>query len=537
MATRSKASPARQRYWIGYPRKSTDSEDKQVYTLQDQAAMIQAYYDRLPLGERQHRPLRILQEARSAYHPGRPVFNSILQMASRGEVHGLIVVHPNRISRNHADSGSFVQRLVDRQIACLDTTTGKRYTGADSNDIFMLTLEGAMSWKDSRDKGDRILQAMKMRAAEGRHMGKVRIGYRSVFRPDGTKVLEIEPDRGPLIRRLFELAAAGTYSTQDLVGEAWTMGLRSRGGKKLLKSAIHALLRDPLYKGSLRYDGVVTKGTHAPLVGEAVWERVQLSLSGRRTNTGRAKDLTLRDLFVFGNLLRCPKCSRTLCPYRVKGKYVYYECKNPETACKVSVAQTTLVEQLPRLLAGVFLDKEDLALLRTRLLEHHQRRSGDEVGQRKALNAEYEKVQREIGEVFARRKEAETLGVLEAVDLRLGELKRKRDDLQARLNATHDKGTAWIEQVIRAFELVKLLEEAILYGSRHPREAALKAVASNLSVEGKKLILTLRSPFRESAQRQGRPGWCTRLDDVRTEVSETLGLLEAAYSTFLVART
>src|SRR5205085_4442066 len=193
------------------------------FSLQDQEAMIQAYYERLPLMERQHLPLRLLQEAQSAYHPGRPVFNRILQMASRGEVHGVIVVHPNRISRNHSDSGVFVQRLVDRQIACLATTGGKRYTGADSNDIFMLTLEGAMSWKDSRDKGDRILQAMRMRAAEGRHMGPVPLGYQTLYRPDGTRVVELDAMKSPLVRRMFELAATGAYSTQALVADASKM--------------------------------------------------------------------------------------------------------------------------------------------------------------------------------------------------------------------------------------------------------------------------------------------------------------------------
>src|SRR5204862_8111750 len=123
-----------------------------------------------------------------------------------------IIVHPSRVSCNHAASGSFVQRLVDGQIACLDTTVGRRYAGADSNDIFRLTLEGAMSWKDSRDKGDRILQAMRMRAAEGKHMGPTQVGYRCVCRPDGAKVPEIVPETAALLRRLFDLAATGVYS-------------------------------------------------------------------------------------------------------------------------------------------------------------------------------------------------------------------------------------------------------------------------------------------------------------------------------------
>ncbi len=528
---RSKKPPrARQRYWIGYCRKSTDTEDKQVHTLQDQAALIRAYYDRLSAAERSGCPLQLMEEACSAYHPGRPVFNSLLHMADRGEVQGIIVVHPNRISRNHADSGAFVQRLVDGQIGSLDTTGGKRYTGEDSNDIFMLTLEGAMSWKDSRDKGDRILQAMRMRAAEGRHMGPVRIGYRVVYRPDGTRVLEIVPDTAERIRRLFELAAAGTYSLQDLANEFWDMGLRNRSGGKLLKSAIHAILRDPLYKGYIQFDGVVARGVHESLVDPEVWDQVQRAITGRRKDSQRPKDLTLRDLYVFGHLLRCPLCGRTLYPYRAKQRYIYYECKNPETACGVCVPQTALIEQLPRLLLGVLLGANDLDRLRDDLLREHQSRSQDEVGQRKALNEEYEKVQREIGVVFAGRKEAEALGVRDAVDLRLAELKGLRDELHARLNATHEKGTVWIDTVIRSFELVSLLQEAIVYGSRQPREMALGAVVSNLSVDGKKLVLKLRSPFRECAQKQDRPCWWSGLYDVRTEIADTVFRLETAYS-------
>src|SRR5947209_20265766 len=109
MPRKKKPARAGNRFWIGYCRKSTDTEDKQVHSLQDQATMIEDYYQRLPAAERAPYPLRLLQEAQSAYRPGRPVFHTLLQMASQGEVHGIIVVHPNRISRNHADSGSFVQ--------------------------------------------------------------------------------------------------------------------------------------------------------------------------------------------------------------------------------------------------------------------------------------------------------------------------------------------------------------------------------------------------------------------------------------------
>jgi site-specific DNA recombinase len=526
---RRKYSPAAARFWIGYCRKSTDTEDKQVHSLQDQATMVTEYYERLPPAEREGYPLRLLQEARSAYRPGRPVYNALLDMASRGEVRGVIVVHPNRVSRNHADSGGFVQRLVDCQIPCLDTTGGKRYTGADSNDIFMLTLEGAMSWKDSRDKGDRILQAMRLRAAEGRHMGPVQVGYRSVCRPDGTKVLEADPEAAPLLRQLFSLAATGTYSVQALVREARAIGLRCRSGNSPAKGALHRILRDPLYKGYVRFDGIVARGHHEPIVEPAVWERTQRALEGRCRNTAKPKNLALRELFFFGNLLTCPRCGRNLCPYRVKHRYVYYECKNPETRCRVLVPQTVLVDQFPRLLGGVTLDEQTLADLRVQLLKEHALRGGDEIGRRGTLNAEYERVGRQIGDVFSQRKEAETLGILGEVDARLTELRMRRDELQGQLTACAEKGTAWVEKVIRSFELIELLQEATIFGSARPREMVLRGLASNYSVEGKSLLWEPRSPFRQVEEKDDRPRWCAKLYDARTEIAQTCDLLEMAH--------
>lgn len=532
MAHKRKHTKAGVQYWIGYCRKSTDVEDKQIHSLQDQERMITQCYDRFPLTERNGRPLRLFQEARSAYHPGRPVFDAIMRMADGDEVYGLIVVHPNRVSRNHADSGAFVQRLVEGRIRCLATTSGQRYTASDSNAIFMLTLENAMSWKDSRDKGERILQAMRLRAAEGKPMGRLRAGYQTVYQPDGTKTIEIEETAAPIIRQLFQLAATGTSSLRVLTEEARQMGLRNRSGKPFVCSAIHAMLRDPLYKGYVRFDGIVARGTHAPLVSEVLWQRTQDALSSRFTAASRPKDIGLRQLFVFGNLLRCPRCGRTLCPYRAKGKYVYYECKNPTSRCRVCVPQRVLVQQLPLLLSQIVLGEEDLARLRQSLLREHAARGQDESSHRRRLNDEYDKVQREIADVFAQRRDAEALGIWDAVAMRLTRLTQRRDELQGMLSAVHDKSNAWIDTVIRSFELLKLLQEAIFHGSARSRELVLKALASNYTVEGKTLVPELRTPFRQASKRRDCPEWYTELDDARTEVIETFERLQAALSLF-----
>jgi hypothetical protein len=395
----------------------------------------------------------------------------------------------------------------------------------------MLTLEGAMSWKDSRDKGDRIRQAMRMRAAEGKPMGPVRIGYRSVFRPDGAKVLEVVPEVARHVRRLFTLAAAAC-SIQELFAEAQRLGLRARSGKVLHRSAIHALLRDPLYKGCIRFDGVVAKGRHEPIVDDVLWQRVQKALAARCTSVPRTRDFNLRDLFIFGDLLKCPKCGRTLRPYRAKGKYVYYECKNPDTSCGVLLPQPTLVKQLPALVNGITLDAAELDVLRRQLLSGYRENSGEEIARRRTAEAAYEAVVKEIGDMFAQRKEAEALGIVDVIDRRLAALKARKDELQASLKECHDQSMAWVEAVTRSFELFELLREAIFSGSAQDRGMVLRGIASNYTVRGETLVPELRSPFREHMNAHGRPEWYTGLLKRRTEVIETFGLLQAAHASF-----
>lgn len=540
MSPKRRPHKASQQYWIGYCRKSTETEDRQIHSLEDQAALVRAYYDRLPPEEKANRPLKLFEEAKSAYRPGRPVFGQILRMATRGAVWGVIVVHPNRISRNHTDSGAFVQHLVDAQIECLDTASGKRYTGADSNDIFMLTLEGAMSWKDSRDKGDRILVSMHNRAREGRYMTRPPLGYRIVYQQDGSKSLQVDPRKAPAIRTLFDLAATGSHSLEDLAAEAERLGLVSRKGGRMHKSCLHKLLTNPFFKGQVRFDGILAQGIHEALVTEGVWQRVQRALSGRRPVPAEADEPSPHDPFVFRGLLRCPGCPRKLCGYRAKRRYIYYECKNPRTKCGVCVAQPKLLGHLEEVLARITLGPEDLAEFRQRLLQLHQQRTGDAAQTRQRHLAECDRLQKEIARTFEERAEADRLGIRDVVEERLRELVAERDAARGRLATLDDTGPAWVEKAIRALELISLLTEAIRFGPPHPRALALQALASNFSVKDDNLVLTLKSPFRQVEAAGGRLRWwdkgdeartlATLVDELRTEVGETLDLLEAAYS-------
>ena len=140
-----------------------------------------------------------------------------------------------------------------------------------------------------------------------------------------------------------------------------------------------------------------------------------------------------------------PGVRAALRAYRVKGKYGYYACKNPDTACRILLPQPTLVRQLPGLLAGIALGAAERDSLRQHLLQRVRERSGDDRAQRRQMEAEYAAVRKEIGDVVAQRPAAAALGIVDVVDQRLAALKARKDGLQARLNTAHDRGTEWVE--------------------------------------------------------------------------------------------
>ena len=509
--------PSAKRYWIGYCRKSTDSEDNQVYSLEDQEKLVREYYAKMSDDEQKHE-LLILSESRSAFKPNnRPEFDRMLQMAQKNEVQGVIVFHANRISRNHEESGKFVQALTDGKFEKLITTDGRFYTANDTNTIFMLCLEGAVGWKDSKDKGAAILRGMIGGAKRGNSMGPTRIGYKRFITPDGKRTKILDEENARIIKQLFIIAANGVLSVKALTKWAVAQGLKGKGGKPIQPSAIYGILTNPYYKGTIVYLEEKSPGNHPPIIDASTWQRVQFMLKSRNTNTSRAKKPTLREMFTLGSLVKCGKCGRIMSPERKikkKGRqcYVYYACKNPNTKCQMSVRQDRMEFELMQKLNRITLGAEALDTVRMLLLESNDERMSGDKRCRQVMNVEYEKVKEDITLLFQQRADAQRMGCLDELDGRIKELCSRRDEIQMKMNTMHDNGTEWIGRVIKCFELIKMAQELLTYGSWVSREAMLKAVASNYCWDGEKLVWDLRSPFKEAASCDERPEWWTILD-------------------------
>jgi len=421
------------------------------------------------------------------------------------------------------DRVKFIQKLADGKIEDVLTVSGKHYSRQDTTQLLMLMLETTMGWKDSADKGARVKIGMRQKAKEGGSTGPAPIGYRNVGMTKGEKWLEIDPEKGPKVKSLFLLASTSAYSLSALCAEAKKIGLRTKptrnriNGLPIKQSTLHQMLRNSAYKAVKVYQGEKCPASHPPLVETEVWERVQIVLSGRRTNTSRSKDGLKRELFLLAGCTRCGKCkTHTMSPELKKGKYIYYSCKNRHRHCQNLIEQSVLLDQFHASLSLLQMEDDDMAFMRETMRKDHELYYHNFKDNREALERQYAQNEKDIGDIFSKREDARKMGVLDTIDAKLADLKAKKDELQSALNELHDTSNDWIDHVLRCFELVKLAQEAIKYGSPAARGAIIKALGSNYYVSDGKLVCDWVSPFRQKAEKEGRTIWLPAIEDVRT---------------------
>src|SRR6266705_996122 len=94
-----------------YCRKSTESEDRQVLSIDSQFNELQRAFDENPEIE----VVDVYRESFSAKAPGRTLFDQMLTRIERGEAEGILAWHPDRLARNSIDGGRIIY-LLDRKI-------------------------------------------------------------------------------------------------------------------------------------------------------------------------------------------------------------------------------------------------------------------------------------------------------------------------------------------------------------------------------------------------------------------------------------
>jgi hypothetical protein len=125
---------------------------------------------------------------------------------------------------------------------------------------------------DNDVRSDRTRAGMKEALQRGRWTFLAPLGYLNAPRAMRQSLIP-DPERGPIVRRLFKQYASGTYTKQDILRKATQWGLTNRRGQPLTSQAIGMLLRNRLYIGIIDvpdFDVRDRRGDFEPLISEEI---------------------------------------------------------------------------------------------------------------------------------------------------------------------------------------------------------------------------------------------------------------------------
>jgi len=284
------------------------------------------------------------------------VFKEILEDLRRERFNGIIVWHPDRLSRNAGDLGSLVD-LMDQKSLVQIRTHGQTFTNTPS-EKFLLMILCSQAKLENDNKSINVKRGLKTRVEMGLWPAPAPTGYLKEKRTDRKCECFIDPDRGLVIKQMFEKVAYEKWSGRKLYHWLkFDLNFKTAGGNKNLSLGnIYRILESPFYYGVFEYplkSGNWYQGKHKALITKELYDEVQKQLKGSELKTRQEKE------FAFTKLMKCGLCGSGICADEKYKKlkngsinsHIYYGCtKVRDKDCKCGyMNETDLIKQLSKL--------------------------------------------------------------------------------------------------------------------------------------------------------------------------------------------
>lgn len=483
--------------YFSYVRVSTQRQGELGTSLVEQCAAIERYAAKfnLEITER-------YEERETAARQGRPVFLEMLKRLKKGKACGVIIHKIDRSARNlkdWADLGSLIDTGLEVHFASESLDLNSR-GGRLSADI-----QAVVAADYIRNLREEVKKGFYGRLKQGLYPMPAPAGYVDVGQGQPKQP---HPVYAPIIKRAFELYATGRYGIVALLERVTKLGLRNKNGNPISKNAFNRMLKNEFYTGVIRIEktGEMFRGQHQPVVSRSLFERAQNVMSGK-TNDKRKTHF-----FCFRRLVSCAGCRWKLIPERQKG-YAYYRCQTK--ACTQKTVREELLESgFAEVLKNLRFDERENQYLKRILAERRGETETFIQRQRQAFALQLEGCRQRLSKLT----DALIDGVIErelfvekknALILEEHRLQGEIDSLEQAATETFDRTRKILELANRAYTSYKTANE-------EEKREMVKIITSNLTAEGKSVLIKLNYPFELIVNRRKKSDGGAHRDAPRT---------------------
>ncbi|MDE2233850.1 MAG: recombinase family protein, partial [Patescibacteria group bacterium] len=466
------------KYFI-YARKSTDTEDKQVRSLADQLSELKEL-----ARKEQLEVVDTFVEKQTAKVPGRPVFAEMLDRIEHGEASGILAWHPDRLARNSVDGGKVIY-LVDTGVI-VDLKFPTFWFDATPQGKFMLSIAFGQSKYYVDNLSENIKRSYRQKLKNGILPHQAPLGY---LNDKKTKTIVVDPERAPLVRKMFEAYGSGNYTLSGLRKAMGELGLRSHSGRELSISNYQKLLRNPIYHGLIFFGGEFYEGKHEPIITKKLFDQVQ-EMMEKKSKPQKGGGLKP---YVYRGLFKCGECGCSITAETQKG-HNYLRCTKRKGNCSQKyVREEAVTNMIKAELEKVSLSDAVADWLMTEIEKEKTSDVDSSKNQVEKVNVEITAIDSKLEKLMA--------AYLENA-LTLGEYQTAKNKLVSEKQALKDKLAAFERMSADRFEpVVEFIKDCKQAGilAKSDDKAKIREffqkVGSNPLLRDRAVIPTIRAPY------------------------------------------
>ena len=485
-----------------YARKSSESEDRQVQSIDDQINRLKKLAADTSISV-----VEVLTEAKSAKKPNnRPVFDEMIARLENGEADGILCWQINRLSRNPIDSGK-VQWLLQRGVIKSIQTIDREYRPEDN--VLLFSVESGVANQFILDLSKNVKRGQQSKLASGWFPAVAPIGYLNEL---ANHTIIKDPERFALLRRAWDLMLTGNYTVPqiwDKLVNEWgliTVKRKKIGGEPLRLNALYKIFSNIFYTGQFYISGQLYQGKHEPMITLQEFDHVQILLG--RKGKPRPKTHT----FPFTGIIHCGDCgcwitaetkTKLIKTENKLKSYSYYHCTHKKTDRPCFQKKVLAADGLERQIEKEIMNLTILPEFQQWALECLNDKNDREIDERTKI---YESQHKSLVETQNHLDNLTKMRYRELIDDEMflkekAELVNKIETLKGLLRQTENRAEQWLELSEKVFNFALYAHKAFLAGNLETKREILAALGSNYILKDQKLTISYNEYFEPIIKR------------------------------------
>ena len=472
--------------YIIYARKSTESEERQIMSIESQLSELNEFAAKEKL-----EIVASLCEAQTAKEPGRMKFAEMLSFLEQGKADGILSWNPDRLARNSIDGGQIIYLLDTGKIKDLKFPT--HWFENTPQGKFMLNIAFGQSKYYVDNLSENIRRGHRAKLRKGIWPGFAPLGYVNNHK---TRDIDVDTEKAPLIKKGLELYSTGKYTLKQIAKILKDLGLRSHKGNVLAVSCVQRMLSKSFYYGLFKFKGETHQGTHEPIITKKLFDECQAVMKDR----GHIKTRKAEKTFPFRGLLACGECKCAITAEVQKG-HNYYRCTKKREMCSQKyVREELLTEQVKSFLQKISLSSQDTEKVLRELDKDEQKAKESSLAVLQNLKSEIADIGVKLDKLLSAY--LDEIVSAEEYATQKQKMLAHKVELQEEIREIEDKGVSWLEPARAWVKSLNQAEKLLESGDKSEMTTFLKQIGSNHILINKSFSFSPKKPYEILAERR-----------------------------------